>query len=57
MQANELTDEFTNPCWCNRRTLAYLDMYLVLAIAAGIMGLLAFVVRRNDPSGGHVVVE
>jgi len=40
------------------QTLAYLDMYLVLAIAAGIMGVLAFIVRRNDPSGGgHVAVE
>ncbi len=39
------------------QTLAYLDTYMVLAIAASIMVLLAFVVRRNDPSGGHVVVE
>jgi DHA2 family multidrug resistance protein len=39
------------------QTLAYLDMYLILAIAAGIMGVLAFIVRRNDPGGGHVVVE
>ncbi len=39
------------------QTLAYIDTYLVLAVAASIMGVLAFVVRRNDPSGGQVVVE
>ena len=31
---------------------------MVLAVAAGVMFLLAFIVRKNDPSaGGHVVVE
>jgi DHA2 family multidrug resistance protein len=40
------------------QTLAYIDTFMVLAIAAGVMFLLAFIVRRNDPaSGGHVVVE
>jgi DHA2 family multidrug resistance protein len=40
------------------QTLAYIDTFKVLAIAATIMFLLAFIVRRNDPvSGGHVVVE
>ncbi len=39
------------------QTLAYIDMYLILAIAASIMVVLAFVVKRNDPGGGHVVVE
>ncbi len=40
------------------QTLAYIDTYKLLAIAAGIMFLLAFIVRKNDPaSGGHVVVE
>jgi DHA2 family multidrug resistance protein len=40
------------------QTLAYIDTFMVLAVAAGIMFLLAFVVRKNDPSaGGHVVVE
>jgi MFS transporter, DHA2 family, multidrug resistance protein len=39
-------------------TLAYIDTFMVLAIAAGIMFLLTFIVRKNDPSaGGHVVVE
>jgi hypothetical protein len=37
--------------------LAYIDMYLILAIAASIMVVLAFVVKRNDLGGGHVVVE
>ncbi len=39
------------------QTLAYIDTFMVLAVAAGIMFLLAFLVRKNDPSGGHVVVE
>ncbi len=40
------------------QTLAYIDTFKVLAIAAGIMFLLAFIVRKNDPAtGGHVVVE
>jgi len=40
------------------QTLAYIDTYKLLAVAAGIMFLLAFIVRRNDPaSGGHAVVE
>src|SRR5579871_5667729 len=39
------------------QTLAYVDTFMVLAVAAGIMFLLAFIVRKNDPGGGHVVVE
>jgi MFS transporter, DHA2 family, multidrug resistance protein len=40
------------------QTLAYIDTYMVLAIGAGIMFLLAFIVRKNDPhAGGAVVVE
>jgi DHA2 family multidrug resistance protein len=40
------------------QTLAYVDTFMVLAIAAGIMFLLAFIVRKNDPaSGGHPVAE
>ena len=40
------------------QTLAYVDTFMMLAVAAGIMFLLAFLVRRNDPSGGgHVMVE
>jgi DHA2 family multidrug resistance protein len=39
------------------QTLAYIDTYMVLAIGAGIMFLLAFLVKRNDPrSGGEVAV-
>jgi DHA2 family multidrug resistance protein len=34
------------------QTLAYIDTYMVLAIAASIMFLLAFIVKRNDPGGG-----
>jgi len=39
------------------QTLAYVDTFMVLAIGAGIMFFLAFLVRRNDPTaGGEVAV-
>jgi DHA2 family multidrug resistance protein len=34
------------------QTMAYIDTYMVLAIGAGIMFLLAFIVRTNDPRAG-----
>ncbi len=38
-------------------TLSYLDTFMVLAIGAGIMFVLAFIIRRNDPTeGGEVAV-
>jgi DHA2 family multidrug resistance protein len=40
------------------QTLAYIDTFMVLAVAASIMFLLAFIVRKNDTSGGgHVIAE
>ena len=36
--------------------LSYIDIYKLLAICAGIMFLLAFVMRKNDPRGGEVAV-
>jgi DHA2 family multidrug resistance protein len=40
------------------QTLAYIDTYMVLAIAASIMFVLALMVRKNDPrAGGPVVAE
>jgi DHA2 family multidrug resistance protein len=37
--------------------LSYIDIYRILAIGAGIMFLLAFLMRKNDPrSGGEVAV-
>jgi len=40
------------------QTLAYIDTFMVLAVLAGFMFLLAFIVRKNDPAGGgHVVAE
>ena len=33
-------------------TLAYIDTFMVLAIAASIMFLLSFIVRKNDPKAG-----
>jgi len=39
------------------QTLAYIDTYKLLAIGAGIMFLLAFIVRKNDPrAGGEAAV-
>jgi DHA2 family multidrug resistance protein len=39
------------------QTLAYLDTFMILAVGAGIMFLLAFLVRKNDPAaGGEVAV-
>lgn len=37
------------------QTLAYLDTYMVLAVGASIMFLLAFLVRKNDPRAGGEV--
>ena len=38
--------------------LAYVDTFMVLAVLASFMFLLAFIVRKNDPGGGgHVVAE
>jgi DHA2 family multidrug resistance protein len=40
------------------QTLAYIDTYMVLAISAGLMFVLAFVVRKNDVGGrGPVLAE
>ena len=37
------------------QTLAYIDTYMVLAIAASIMFVLTFIVKKNDPGGGGEV--
>ena len=37
------------------QTLAYLDAFMVLAVGAGMMFLFAFIMRKNDPSGGGEV--
>ena len=39
------------------QTLAYLDTFMVLSIAASVMFCLSFILRRNDPASGQVVVE
>jgi DHA2 family multidrug resistance protein len=39
-------------------TLAYIDIFMVLAVCAAIMFCLAFLLKKNDPGGGgHVVME
>ena len=35
-------------------TLAYIDTFMVLSIAAGIMFFLSFMLKKNDPGGGGV---
>jgi MFS transporter, DHA2 family, multidrug resistance protein len=37
-------------------TLAYIDTFMVLAVGAGIMFCLSFVLKKNDPGGGGRVV-
>jgi DHA2 family multidrug resistance protein len=39
-------------------SLAYIDTFMVLCVAAGIMFFLAFLLKKNDPGGGgRVIVE
>jgi len=38
-------------------TLAYIDTFMVLAILSAIMFFLSFLLAKNDPGGGGVVVE
>jgi DHA2 family multidrug resistance protein len=37
-------------------SLAYIDTFMVLSIAAGVMFLLSFMLKRNDPASGGVHV-
>ncbi len=37
------------------QTLSYIDLYMFLAVAAGIMFLFAFLVKKNNPGGGGEV--
>jgi DHA2 family multidrug resistance protein len=36
---------------------AYVDTFMVLAVGSGIMFFLSFILKKNDPGGGHVVAE
>ena len=36
---------------------AYIDTFMVLSIGSAIMIFLAFILKKNDPGGGHVVAE
>jgi MFS transporter, DHA2 family, multidrug resistance protein len=38
-------------------SLAYIDIFMVLCVASGIMFLLTFVLEKNDPSGGGFTAE
>ena len=38
-------------------TLAYVDTFFVLAVGSGIMFLLSFALRKNEPAGRRVVLE
>jgi DHA2 family multidrug resistance protein len=37
-------------------SLAYIDTFMVLAVGAGIMFCLAFLLKRNDPGGGGMTI-
>ena len=40
------------------QTLAYIDTFMVLAVAASLMFVLSFAVRKNDPAArGKIAVE
>jgi MFS transporter, DHA2 family, multidrug resistance protein len=36
---------------------AYIDTFMVLAVGSAVMIFLAFLLKKNDPGGGHVAVE
>jgi len=38
-------------------TLAYMDTFMVLAVISATMFVLSFILKKNDPGGGHVVAE
>ena len=38
-------------------TLAYVDTFMVLAVLSGLVFLLSFVLKKNDPGGGQAVLE
>jgi len=38
-------------------SLAYIDTFMVLCVAAGIMFFLSFILKKNDPGGGVHVAE
>jgi DHA2 family multidrug resistance protein len=38
-------------------SLAYIDTFMVLAVAAAIMFCLTFVLKKNEPGGGRVAVD
>ena len=37
-------------------SLAYVDTFMVLAVVAGIMFFLAFLLKKNDPGGGGMII-
>jgi len=39
------------------QTLAYIDTFMILAIAAGLMFILSLLIRKNDPAPGRVAIE
>ena len=38
-------------------SLAYIDTFMVLCVASGIMFCLSFLLKKNDPGGGATIVE
>ena len=38
-------------------SLAYIDTFMILAVGAGIMFFLAFLLKKNDPGGAAMIAE
>ena len=38
-------------------SLAYIDTFMILSVAAGIIFFLTFALKKNDPGGGRIAVE
>jgi DHA2 family multidrug resistance protein len=36
---------------------AYIDTFMVLSVGSAVMFFLSFVLKKNDPGGGHIVAE
>ena len=36
---------------------AYIDTFMVLSVGSALMIFLAFILKKNDPGGGHIIAE
>ena len=47
-----LDTSIANVALAQATTLSYIDTFMVLAVMAGIMFILSFLLKKNDPGGG-----